>query len=106
MNRVSNRVEPLLPGALLQSSGFLIGAVMILFVFCGIAGVPYLMAIALQAGPKLPPGVVAVALAAHPVLAVVGASIAGRVAPSNPWTLPMIGSVLTCGGIALIVLAF
>jgi MFS family permease len=103
---MSDRVEPLLPHALLQSASFLTGAAMILLVFCGIAGVPFLLAIALQAGPQLSPGAVAVALAAHPVLAVVGASIAGRVAPLNPWMLPTTGSILTCAGIVLVILAF
>jgi hypothetical protein len=101
-----DRVEPLLPRALLQSTSFLTGAAMILLVFCGIAGVPFLLAIALQAGPQLSPGAVAVVLAAHPVLALVGASMAGRIAPSNPWTLPTIGSFLTSGGIVLVILSF
>ncbi|APX11962.1 MFS transporter [Tateyamaria omphalii] len=106
LHKVSDRVEPLLPRALLQSIPFLTGAAMILLIFCGIAGVPFTLAVALQAGPKLSPGAVAVALAAHPVLAVAGASIAGRVTPSNPWTLPVLGSLLVCGGIVLIILAF
>ncbi|QBF33358.1 MFS transporter [Thalassococcus sp. S3] len=105
-NRVSDKIEPLLPSALLRSASFLQPAFMILLVFCGIAGVPFLLAIALQAGPQLPPGAVAMALAAHPVFAVAGAAVAGQWSPANPWTLPGLGSVLTCAGIALIVFAF
>lgn len=106
LHTISDRVEPLLPRALLQSVPFLVGAAMILLVFCGVAGVPFLLAIALQAGPQFSPGDVAIALAAHPVLAVAGASIAGRIAPSNPWVLPVFGSVLICGGVVWIILTF
>ncbi|WP_415402155.1 MFS transporter [Tateyamaria sp. SN3-11] len=103
---VSGKVEPLLPPELLRSTPFLQRAAMILLIFSGIAGVPFLMAIALQDGPDLSPGEVAVALAAHPIFAVAGAAIAGRWAPANPWRLPLIGSSLTCMGTALTVFAF
>lgn len=103
---VSDRVEPLLPSALLRSAPFLRRASMILLAFSGIAGVPFLLAIALQAGPQLSPGEVAMALVAHPIFAVAGAAVAGRWNPANPWTLPSLGSVLACGGIVLIVIAF
>ncbi|WP_298922589.1 MFS transporter [uncultured Roseobacter sp.] len=103
---VSDKIEPLLPSALLRSTPFLQLASMILLVFCGIAGVPFLLAIALQAGPQLSPGEVAMALAAYPIFAVAGAAVAGRWSPSNPWALPSLGSVLTCAGIVMIVFAF
>lgn len=103
---VSDKVEPLLPTALLRSTPYLQRTSMILLVFCGIAGVPFLLAIALQAGPQLSPGEVAMALAAHPIFAMAGAAVAGRWNPANPWSLPSIGSILTCGGIVLIVIAF
>lgn len=105
-NGVSDKVEALLPSALLRSTLFLRRASMILLVFSGIAGVPFLLAIALQAGPQLSPGEVAVALAAHPIFAVAGAAVAGRWNPSNPWAQPCLGSILTCAGIAMIVFAF
>ncbi len=103
---MSDRVEPLLPPALLMSAPFLRRASMMLLVFSGIAGVPFLLAIALQAGPQLSPGEVAMALAAHPIFAVAGATVAGRWSPANPWTVPSLGAVLTCVGIVLIVIAF
>ncbi|WP_299747361.1 MFS transporter [uncultured Tateyamaria sp.] len=103
---VRRDVEPLLPGALLLSRPFLQGAAMILLVFCGIAGVPFLLALALQAGPQLSPGAVAVALVAHPLFAAMGAAVAGRIAPANRWTLPCLGSALTGGGVVLVILAF
>ncbi|MEM7721411.1 MAG: MFS transporter [Pseudomonadota bacterium] len=99
-------VEPLLPPDLLRSIPFLRRAAMILLIFSGIAGVPFLLAIALQDGPDLSPGEVALALAAHPIFAVAGAAIAGRWAPSNPWSVPVLGSSLTCAGIILIILIF
>ncbi|WP_299964412.1 MFS transporter [uncultured Roseobacter sp.] len=105
-NRVSDKTEPLLPSGLLRSDPFLRRASMILLVFSGIAGVPFLLAIALQTGPQLSPGEVAMALAAHPIFAVAGAAVAGRWSPANPWTLPSIGSILTCGGIVLIVIVY
>ena len=105
-NGVSDKDEPLLPSALLRSASFLRCASMILLVFSGIAGVPFLLAIALQAGPQLSPGEVAMALAAHPIFAVVGTTVAGRWNPAILWNLPSIGSVLTCGGIVLIAIEF
>lgn len=103
---VRRDVEPLLPGVLLLSRPFLQGAAMILLIFCGIAGVPFLLALALQAGPQLSPGAVAVALVAHPLFAAMGAAVAGRIAPANRWTLPCLGSALTGGGVVLVILAF
>ncbi|WP_300039470.1 MFS transporter [uncultured Roseobacter sp.] len=105
-NGVSDKVGPLLPPALLTSAPFLLRASMILLIFSGIASVPFLLAIALQAGPQLSPGAVATALVAHPIFAVAGAAVAGRWNSANPWTLPGSGSVLTCGGIVLIAIAF
>jgi len=99
-------IEPLLPQKLLHSRDFVRGTLIVLILFCGIAGVPFLLALALQAGPQMSPGAVALALVVHPVLATFGAFLAGRVAPSNHWVLPMLGSFATLCGTALLAMLF
>ncbi|MEM8976024.1 MAG: MFS transporter [Pseudomonadota bacterium] len=99
-------VEPLLPQSLLHSRDFVRGTSIILILFCGIAGVPFLLALALQAGPQMSPGSVALALVVHPVFATLGAFLAGRVAPKNHWVLPTVGSFATFCGTALLAVIF
>ncbi|WP_306144701.1 MFS transporter [Roseibium sp. MMSF_3412] len=99
-------LEPLLPQDLLHSREFVRGTSIILILFCGIAGIPFLLALALQAGPQMSPGTVALTVVVHPVLATLGAFLAGRVAPGNHWVLPMLGSMTTFGGTALLALIF
>lgn len=75
---------------------------MILLVFFGIAGVPFLLTLSLQSRPGLSPANVALALVTHPIAAVIAAAIAKRITSANQWTTPCIGAVLTLFGIALV----
>lgn len=98
----ASTVAPLLPAELLRSATFMQGVALVLLLFAGIAGVPFLLALDLQIRSGLSPGDVAMALVAHPLAAVVSSNLAGRIHPANRWITPTIGSLLTLAGILLI----
>lgn len=93
---------PLLPKELLRFPPFLFGLMVMLVLFAGIAGVPFLLALYLQGGPGLLPLEMAMALVAHPVGATVAAYLAGRINPANDWLKPTVGTGTTLLGIVLV----
>lgn len=92
----------LIPIELLRSSTFLHGLLVMLLLFTGIAGVPFLLAIDLQTSFTLSPSQVACALIAHPLGAATSAYLAGRMRLRNHWLKPLFGAALTLLGIVLV----